>query len=162
MGRALSEWVSLPHWVSMLQVNPLHSYGTPVCRVLGSRKRLRAESKNCLVYEPRYTHKKKRGKKELQGLKKSKMQNPLILDWNQSPYIYKPGNASSRKERSLFNRLKSGRVDSKAPGKFQTGHHIVSVKTENLTPVGSDRYRQSGEGPQLSRCKGLFRLARIP
>lgn len=42
-------------------------------------------------------------------------------------------------------------MDSKAPGKFQTGHYIASVKTENLTPVGSDRYRQLGRRAAIIR-----------
>ena len=54
-------------------------------------------------------------------------------------------------------------MDSKAPGKFQTGHHIASVKTENLIPVGSDRYCQLGRRAAIIRhAKAVPGLARIP
>ena len=69
--------------------------------------------------------------------------------------FYKPGNVSSRKERSL--------IDQRLGGDWiQRLATTLQVWKQNLTPVGSDRYYQSGEnGCNYQASKGCSGLAWI-
>lgn len=75
----------------------------------------------------------------MQGTEEKQNANPLILGGiYHLEYILQTRKCLQQK-RKKFNRSVSGRrLDSKAPENFQTGHHIASVETENLTPVGSN------------------------
>ena len=99
----------------------------------------------------------------MQGTEEKQNANPLILGGiYHLEYILQTRKCLQQK-RKKFNRSASGRrLDSKAPGKFQTGYHIASVETENLTPVGTDRYHQSGRRAAIIKHpKAVPGLARI-
>lgn len=75
----------------------------------------------------------------MQGTEEKLNTNPLILVGIYELECILQTRKCLQQKRKKFNRSASGRrLDSKA------GHHTASVETENLTPVGSDRYYQSG------------------
>ena len=87
----------------------------------------------------------------MQGTEEKLNTNPLILVGIYS--FYKPGNVSSRKERSL--------IDQRLGGDWiQRLATTLQVWKQNLTPVSSDRYYQSGEnGCNYQASKGCSGLA---